>query len=54
MVRMTCPLFFAAFAVTVERIEGAQLRDLVGHNETTEDGDWFDLTVSYSLPNEQA
>lgn len=43
------PALLRRVAATLEGIPEAEVMDLVMHNEITEDGSWFSLTVYYAL-----
>lgn len=46
------PALLRRVASTLEGIPGAVIMDLVMHNQITEDGDWYSLTVYYDLPSD--
>ena len=46
------PALLRRVADTLDGIAGAQVFDLVLHNEITEDGDWYNVTVYYSMPED--
>lgn len=48
------PALLRRIADTLDDIPGAEVFDLVLHNQITADGDWYDVTVYYALPTDRA
>ena len=47
------PSLLRRVADTLEGIPDSTVMDLVLHDEVTEDGSWYSLTVYYSLPADE-
>jgi hypothetical protein len=46
------PALLRRVADTLDGIAGAEVMDLVLHNQINEHGDWYSLTVYYALPSD--
>jgi hypothetical protein len=46
------PALLRRVADSIEKLDGAEVFDLVLHNEINEHGDWYSVVVYYAMPDD--